>query len=85
MSGHVYYADYLAALGHPEHHILLGIDWWGCLCGQVGLPNPLAPPANPLPCRAQSVEVDYEWSDVADVAGSVADLHQWLWESEAFA
>ncbi len=38
-TGHVTYEDYLASLGNPDHHIMVGPDWWACLCGAAVIPG----------------------------------------------
>ncbi len=79
------YEDYMAALGWPEHHVMVGPDWWGCLCGTLQAPMPhtvamVHAGAHIGATDAEAVSVEWSWSDVQDWP----DLHQSLWESEAF-
>jgi hypothetical protein len=87
------YEDFMASLGNPGHHVMIGPDWWGCLCTQGGwdtgssryLPSAeiFGAGGHASDHNAGTVSTTYGWADVED-SGSMADLHRWLWESEAF-
>lgn len=85
------YGDYMAALGWPEHHVLLGVDWWACLCGQVAtlgdLPRsePFGAAGHASDYGAALVAVGYHWENVADLGPTVDELHEFLWgETDGF-
>lgn len=85
---YIYYEDWLASLGNPDHHVLIGVDWWGCLCGHVK-PSDCGfhtadGVAHAVDVGCESVAVNWSWENVEDVGPTFADLHQYLWETEPF-
>ncbi len=84
----VRYEDWFASIGRPEHHVVIGPDWWTCLCGD-GYPDSYRAHHAEAGNHAKrfggaAARVDWLWADVHDVGPTVADLHRWLWEAEAF-
>lgn len=81
------YATFLASLGNPEHHVMIGPDWWGCLCGEIEYdrgPYVIGwQHQRRFGGQAVSVHPDWHWGIVRDLAESMAELHQYLWEQEA--
>jgi hypothetical protein len=84
---HARYEDWLASIGNPKHHVVIGPDWWLCLCGRVVGPGWAGPPASGG-CAAglgtASAHVIDTWAEVRGIPGSASDVHQALWEAEAF-
>lgn len=84
----VTYGEYMASLGWPDHHILVGPDWWGCICSDGGWDGDRGHFGNAGRHRRQFgadyVRTDWGWADIEDVGPTMADLHQWLWEQGAF-
>lgn len=76
------YDDYMAALGWPEHLIMRGPDWWGCICNVAGEAE-MGVEAHTDINDAATVTTDWGWGDVA-TNRTMADVHQWLWEQETF-
>jgi hypothetical protein len=91
VSDFTHYEDWMASVGHPAHHILLGPDWWGCLCGEF---RTSAASADGVDVDAKRhaaqvcimpVTVGWVYADIDDAGPTMADVHQYLWEHEAFA
>jgi hypothetical protein len=78
------YAAFLASLGNPEHHVMVGTDWWACLCGAAN--GPLNPGAeagyHAWQVGADVVQVPWQWSHVEADGQTAAELHFSLWECE---
>jgi hypothetical protein len=81
------YEDWLASIGNPDHHVLIGPDWWLCLCGRMAGPD-WGAPAAAEGCAAglgtPTATIGHTWTDIVAISGTVADVHQALWEAEAF-
>jgi hypothetical protein len=83
------YEEFMASLGDPDHHILIGRNWWGCLCGASQGPMPhtvaMAHAESHIGVTgAAAAQVDYRLTDLDGVGPTFDDVHQWLWEQEAF-
>lgn len=85
------YATFLASLGNPQHHVMVGPDWWACLCGAV-MPD-VGPTTNPHRAEpyahqhaefvaADTVRIPWQWLHVEADHQTAADLHFSLWENE---
>lgn len=81
----------MSALYNPpqaEHLVMVGPDWWGCLCwggGGYSWPSSRARDAgrdHAVTHSAETVTTDWGWDDVSAV-GTPDEVHRWLWEQNA--
>ncbi len=63
-----------------EHLVMVGPDWWSCLCWDGARTPTHAVHAHRV--GAEVVRTDYGWAEVRDV-GTPDEVHQWLWEQGA--
>lgn len=87
---HARYSDWLASVGNPEHHVVIGPDWCGCLCGYGGGPDADYLPSDgrqhAIVKHAEAVTIDpgWHWGLVRDLPGSWREAHEDLWVAGAF-
>ena len=82
---HTSHSDWLASIGNPTHHVVIGPDWWGCRCGTVGTPHthgePFGAHGHAADHNAVTVDIPWQWSHVEADGRSMADTHRALWET----
>lgn len=78
------YATFLASLTSPQHHVMVGPDWWGCLCDIAG--RSLDPHGEAGRHARQhgvdTVRIGWQWSHVEADGQTAAEMHFSLWECE---
>lgn len=82
-AAHARYEDWLASLGNPEHHVIVGPDWWGCLCGEREYDrDPYVIAWQHLRrFAAEPALVPWRWAHTDPCNRTVAELHRVLWET----
>ncbi len=70
-----------------EHLVMVGPDWWSCLCwdGEAMVTDAKAKEVGVLHAAvygAQPVTTEWSWADVREV-GTPEAVHRWLWEQSA--
>jgi hypothetical protein len=77
------YADFMASLGQPEQHVMVGPDWWGCLCGNGYLDSYRAhrgeADAHAQRFATTTATVDVSAAVVGSLPWAMGDVHRWLW------
>lgn len=77
------YDNYLTSIGNPQHLVMQGPDWWGCVCNVAGDSQPLAAEHAEL-TGAGEVTTGWTWREAWDPTEPMAGWHRRLWEAGAF-
>ncbi len=70
-----------------EHLVMVGPDWWSCLCwdGEANVAGARGKERGVIHAAvhdAEAVTTDWGWDDVSAV-GTPGEVHRWLWEQNA--